>query len=84
MIRQVLIPYLEYAALNIGSEEGANVNCLQQDSQMKLRANRPIKKGDIIIQGEQPLSNTEILMNSGHLFKHNTKDCTLVTVAIKE
>ena len=83
IIRQVMIPFLEFAAINWGTE-GANVNCLQMDSQMKLKANKDIKKGEVIVQADHNSGNAEILINAGHTMRHNKNDKVYLKCEIKE
>jgi hypothetical protein len=46
-VRQVLVPFLEFGAINFAGL--ANVKCLQIDSHMKLRAQRDILRGEVIV-----------------------------------
>lgn len=62
-VRQVLVPFLEFGAINFGGS--ANVQCLQIDSHMKFKALRDIEKGEIIVQGGTTGSNVDTLINTG-------------------
>lgn len=51
---------------------------------MKLRANKDIKKGDVIVQADHNSGNAEILINAGHTMRHNKNDKCYLKCEIKE
>ena len=67
--RQVIIPFIELSLINYGDKK--NVNCMQVDGQLKLRACRDIKRGELIIQQQASACNSSIFLNSGYLAEEN-------------
>lgn len=81
--RQVIIPFIELSLINYGEKK--NVNCLQIDGQLKLRACRDIKRGELIIQQQANACNSSIFLNSGFLAENNhEKNSVLVECSLDQ
>lgn len=74
-VRQVLVPFLEFGAINYGKDN--NVRCMQIDSQMKFRAIKDIRKGDVIVQGSANSPNADTLVNTGFTNEENKNEVVL-------
>lgn len=81
-MRPVLVPFIEFAAINFGNEP--NVQMVQQDGRTKLKVTKEIKKGGLITLLPNIASNVNVLINTGFTLPNNPHECTDIHITFDE
>lgn len=81
-MRHVLLPFVEFAAVNFGLE--TNVQLIQVDGRTRIRTTKEVKKGSMIVMLPNIANNTNLLINTGFTLEDNPNDCVDINIAISD
>lgn len=81
-MRHVLLPFVEFAAVNYGIEP--NVQLIQEGGITRIRVIKEIKKGGMVVMLPNIANNTNLLINTGFTLEDNPNDCVDINIVISD